>query len=386
MTTQRKPFKHLILFVAFIFGPAMWIPGLAQEGGPIVIGQRVKWHSNIMNEDRMLWIYTPDTSLASSTRYPVIYLLDGDGHFLHAAGVVQFLSSNNRMPQMMIVGISNTNRTRDLTPPPADTALPGSGGADTFLRSIKEELIPYVDAHYKTSPYRVLIGHSFGGIFALNALLKRPDLFNSYVIISPSLWWGKDTLVNQVLGLLKNPTKGKTFVYETVGNEGPRMVTPALRLKELIDNRPADGLEWKIKLMDAEDHGSIVHRSIYDGMEFIFSPWRFRGSLVAAGMAGLERHFRELSDRYGYQIDVPELVVNNLGYQYLFQNRLEEAIDVFKWNVQHYPDSWNVYDSLGEAYAKKGETRLAIENYEKSIVMNPNNTNGIQTVKKLKTK
>ena len=384
MRAQSKSWMRLVLFGVLILAIASCIPGLAQEGGPIVIGQRVKWHSNIMNEDRMLWIYTPDTSLASSTRYPVIYLLDGDGHFLHAAGIVQFLSSNNRMPQMMIVGIANTNRTRDLTPLPADTALPGSGGADMFLRSIKEELIPYVDSHYNTSPYRLLIGHSFGGLFALNALLKRPDLFNSYIIISPSLWWGSDTLVNQVLGFLKNPTKGKTFVYETVGNEGPRMVTPALRLKEVIDNRPADGLEWKIKLMDAEDHGSIVHRSIYDGMEYIFSPWRFRGDLVAAGMSGLERHFKELSERYGYQIDVPELLVNSLGYQYLFQNKLQEAIEVFKWNVKHYPNSWNVYDSLGEAYAKKGETKLAIQNYEQSVAMNPGNTNGIQVLKKLK--
>lgn len=379
---MRNAFKLFVVVLVLVH----CVPGLAQEGGPVVIGQRVKWHSNIMNEDRMLWIYTPDTSRTSTTRYPVIYLLDGDGHFLHATGIVQFLSANNRMPEMMIVGIANTNRNRDLTPPPADTAIAGSGGADTFLRTIKDELIPYIDKQYKTSPFKMLIGHSFGGIFAVNALLKQPDLFNAYIIISPSLWWQKDTLVNQVGAFLKSVRASKLFIYETVGNEGSGMVAPALRLMDKIETREADGLDWKIKLMETEDHGSIVHKSIYEGFEYIFAPWRFRGNLVAAGMPGLERHFKGLSERYGYQIDVPERMVNTLGYQYLFQDKLQEAITVFKWNVQHYPGSWNVYDSLGEAYAKKGETRLAIENYEKSIVMNPNNTNGIEIVKKLKAK
>jgi predicted alpha/beta superfamily hydrolase len=384
MTTHRTLRVQIILIGVLLLAVGTLVR--AQDGGPIVVGQRVKVHSNVMNEDRMLWIYNPDTTLSSSARYPVIYLLDGDGHFLHAAGVVQFLSQNGRMPQMIIVGIANTNRTRDLTPLPADTAFPGSGGADMFLRFIKDELIPYVDSHYKTAPFRMLIGHSFGGIFAVNALLTHPEIFNSYIIVSPSLWWGKDTLVNKIGAFLRKPLKLRAFVYETVGNEGPGMVTPALRVLQSIEASQVEGLEWRIKLLEAEDHGSIVHRTIYDGMEFIFSPWRMRGNLAAAGIPGLEEHYKRLSDRYGYQIDIPELVVNGLGYQYLAQNKLEEAIAVFKWNVQHYPGSWNVYDSLGEAIAKKGDTKLAIENYEKSIALNPNNTAGIEALRKLKAK
>jgi uncharacterized protein len=386
MKRNRTLRMHVILVGMLILLIAVCTTALGQDGGPVVIGQRVKIHSNVMNEDRMLWIYNPDTTLSSSARYPVIYLLDGDGHFLHATGVVQFLSQNGRMPRMMIVGIANTNRTRDLTPQPADTSFPGSGGAGTFLRFIKDELIPYIDSHYKTAPFKMLIGHSFGGIFAVNALITHPEIFNSYIIISPSLWWGKDTLVNQVGTFLRKPSSLRAFVYESVGNEGPGMVTPALRVLQSVETNQVQGLEWRIKLMETEDHGSIVHRSIYDGMEYIFSPWRIRGSLAAAGMTGLEEHYKKLSDRYGYKIDIPELAVNSLGYQYLAQNKLEEAVAVFKWNVQHYPGSWNVFDSMGEAFAMKGDTKLAIENYEKSIALNPNNTAGIEALKKLKAK
>lgn len=358
--------------------------GYGQAGAPIIAGQRVKFHSSILNEDRMLWIHTPDTTITSTMYCPVIYLMDGDSYFLQTSSIVQFLSGNNRMPDMIVVGILNTNRNRDLTPQPADTSVLGSGGADKLLQCIHDEIIPYVDAHYHTAPFRVLIGHSFGGIFALNALLTSPEIFESYIIISPSLWWGKDTMVSETRAFLRNHPKLRGFVYETIGDEGPRMVTPSLQLKDVVEANRGEGLEWKFKLMETEDHGTIVLKSIYDGLESIFSPWRIRGDLVALGMSGIEGHFKELSDKYGYQVEIPELLVNNFGYQYLGQNKVDEAIAVFTWNVQHYPQSWNVYDSLGEALAKKGATKAAIENYGKSVAMNPDNTNGIQFLKKLK--
>ncbi len=314
----------------------------------------------------------------------MIYLLDGDSYFLSTSGTMQFLSNNNKMPAMIVVGILNTNRTRDLTPLPTDTASTGSGGADRFLQCLTGEIMPYVESHYHTAPFRVLIGHSYGGIFALNAFLKEPEKFNAYIIISPSLWWGHDTLVAQTRTFLKSAPKLRTFVYETIGDEGPRMVTPSLELKNVVPANRIDGLDWTIRLMENEDHGTIVLRTIYDGLESIFSPYRMRGDLMAAGMDGIERHFSKLSERYGYDIQVPEQLVNNLGYQYLFQNKVDEAIAVFQWNVEHYPQSWNVFDSLGEALAKKGDTKAAIENYEKSIAMNPDNTNGKQFLKKLK--
>ena len=234
------------------------------------------------------------------------------------------------------------------------------------------------------APFRVLIGHSLSGIFALNAFLTRPEIFNSYVVINPSHWWGKDTLVAETRTFLKDHVKLRAFIYETIGDEGPRMVTPSLQLKNITEGTKPEGLEWKIRLMESENHGSIVLKSIYEGLEFIFAPWRIRENLVAIGMPGIERHFAELSQRYGYDVEIPQQLINNSGYQCFFQNRVDEAIEVFTWNVQHHPGSWNVYDSLGEAYAKKGDTKAAIANYEKSVVMNPDNTNGVQILKKLK--
>ncbi len=374
---------HLSLLLALTFLVCGSTP--AQDAGPIVVGQTVKLHSKIMNEDRMLWIYNPDTARLSTMQYPVIYLLDGESHFIHTTGVVQFLSNVDRIPKMLVVGIASTNRMRDFLPQPADTTLPLPGGADTFLKFIEDELIPYVDAHYRTAPFRVLVGHSIGGTFALHAFLSSPGVFNCYMLISPNLWWSNDTLVSRLEAFLRKPPTLKAFIYEThTMRESPRQFATVPQLVKLIETYKVEGLDWKVRFMQDETHASIVHRSIYDGLESLYSPWEITADLLAIGMPGLQRHYKKLSDRYGYQIDPPEDLVNGLGYQYFFQDKLEVAISIFKWNAQHYPNSWNVYDSLGEAYAKKGDTKLAIENYEKAIALNPDGKAGIETLKKLK--
>jgi TolA-binding protein len=81
-----------------------------------------------------------------------------------------------------------------------------------------------------------------------------------------------------------------------------------------------------------------------------------------------------------------EQSINDAGYQMMEGGKLKEAIELFKTNVQLFPQSWNTYDSLGEAYAKAGDTALAIQNYEKSVQLNPKNESGIAALAKLKGK
>ncbi|TFH66787.1 MAG: alpha/beta hydrolase [Gemmatimonadales bacterium] len=103
---------------------------------------------------------------------------------------------------MIVVAIPNTgDRTRDLTPASetehAGTGFPTAGGADRFLGFLADELIPHIDSTYRTETFRVLVGHSIGGLFATHALLTRPDLFRGYVAISPILWWNRKSLVDE---------------------------------------------------------------------------------------------------------------------------------------------------------------------------------------------
>ena len=122
-------------------------------------------------------------------------------------------------PEMIVVAVRNTDRTRDLTPspftpdPPEDgegedgdegdgeNPMPTAGGAGAFLDFFERELFPFVEERYRTQPYRIVIGHSFGGLFAVHALVHRPAAFDAYVAISPSLWWANGVVVDRAESL-----------------------------------------------------------------------------------------------------------------------------------------------------------------------------------------
>ena len=152
----------------------------------------------------------PRGNADGKTAYPVAYLTDGDD-FINAVGAVtDFLAKIGRAPELILVGIPHTDRTRDLTPTHVETADDGinvwqtksSGGADKFLQFIETELMPEVEKRYRTQPFRVLAGHSLGGLFAVHALSTRPGLFNVYVAVSPSLWWDGQSEVNRFEGFI----------------------------------------------------------------------------------------------------------------------------------------------------------------------------------------
>ena len=154
----------------------------------------VQLESKVLAETRTILVRTPASYAGGARAYPVLYMTDGDRQIGHTAAVVDFLAREGRMPEVIIVGINNTDRTRDLTPTKVETmgggfATPTSGGGDRFLDFISTEVIPYVEKNYRTQPYRVFAGHSFGGLFAMHTFFTRPALFNGVIAVSPSLTW-----------------------------------------------------------------------------------------------------------------------------------------------------------------------------------------------------
>ena len=346
----------------------------AQETAePIVIGEKLKIHSQVLNEDRELLIYKPTSYENPDNRYPVLYLLDGDVHFHHTTGIIQFLASNGRIPEMIVVALPNTDRNRDLTPPTqvdSDNAFPTSGGADNFLRFINDELIPFVDNSYRTYPYRTLVGHSFGGLFAIHSLLTRHEVFNDYIAISPSLWWNDAAVVAKADSILKINSVLNASLYMTMGNEGKRMLGSAWKLAAIFEEKAPASFHWNFKLMEEETHGSIPHRSTYIGLETLHSDWRIPNLITLVendGIEAVDKHYQLLSKKYGYTILTPEQTINQLGYWYLGQKKNEIAINLFKRNVEAYPKSANVYDSLGDGYKANNQLEMAKENYKKAV-------------------
>jgi predicted alpha/beta superfamily hydrolase len=356
--------------------------GDGEDSEPIIIGQRTSIHSAVLNEGRPVLIYTPPGYDQSSDRYPVLYLLDGDGHFHHASGVTQFLSNNNRAPAMIVVGVPNltqNGRTRDLTPPItlADTAnpFPAAGGAGDFLRFLTDELQPWVESRYRTQPFDILVGHSFGGLFVTYALMENPDAFQAYLSISPSLWWDQQQFVAKAATMFDEDTELRSWLYMTMGNEGGAMLAGAWSLAGILETSAPESFRWAWNHMPDEDHGSVPHRSLYDGLEWIFEGWNLP-NLFALGMSEggeewveIEKHYSELSDRFGIEARVPEQRVNQIGYALLGNQRVDDAIRVFERNTKLYPGSANVYDSLGDAYDAACRWEEAKDNYGRAYRM-----------------
>lgn len=334
---------------------------------------RMTIKSNVLGEDRVILVRTPAGYENNKVSYPVLYMTDGDAQMAHTASTVEFLARNGRMSELIVVGITNTDRTRDLTPTKASRVdlaqSPTAGGADNFLKFIETELIPDIEKRYRVQPYRILAGHSLGGLFAVHVMVTRPELFGSYVAVSPSLQWADEATLKKAEEFLKTRKELNATLFTSLGNEQGDIGDSFDLFKQALSRSQIKNFEWQAEQLKDEDHGSVVLRSHYLGMRKIYDGWQMpqdQTGTVAGGMKGVDEHYQKLSQKFGYAIPVPEGLINQVGYQYLFGGKSEEAIATFKLNVERYPNSANVYDSLGEAYERDGKLDLATPLYEKA--------------------
>jgi predicted alpha/beta superfamily hydrolase len=346
--------------------------------------KRLAIKSAVLGEERIVLVRTPAGYESNKVSYPVLYMTDGDGHMGHTASTIEFLTQNGRISDLIVVGVTNTDRTRDLTPvkstdkdPAGNLRFPTSGGADNFLKFFQTELIPEIEKQYRVQPYRIFAGHSLGGLFAIHAMISKPGLFNSYIAVSPSLQWENGEALKRAQDFLKNQKEFKATLFVSLGNEPGPIGESFDSFKDALSKSNIKGFEWQAERMADEDHGSVVLRSHYFGLRKVFDGWQMPrdpdSGALAGGLKGVDAHYKTLSEKFGYSIPTPENLINQLGYQFLFQNNPEEAIAAFKANVERYPASANVYDSLAEAYERGGRIDLAEPLYDKARVLGEQN-------------
>lgn len=255
-------------------------PSQADHSKPFVLGVIDEIQSSVLSEKRILNIYLPEGySKTDTTKYPVVYLLDGsaDEDFIHITGLFQF---NNfpwidRVPKSIIVGIANVDRKRDFTYPTTietdKKRYLTAGHSDKFITFLEKELQPFIEKKYKTNANKMLIGQSLAGLLATEILLKKPALFNKYIIISPSLWWDNGSL----LSLSSANINQETGIYIGVGKEGltpgdiPRvMEVDANLLAEKL--RKAKNTSVHFDYLPAEDHATITHQAVFNALRLLY--------------------------------------------------------------------------------------------------------------------
>jgi predicted alpha/beta superfamily hydrolase len=188
------------------------------------------------------------------------------------AGLVQFCNFPwvNILPPAIVVGIANVDRKRDFTFPTTIEAdkkdFPTTGGSAKFISFIETELQPFVEQQFRTDGSKTLIGQSLGGLLATEILFKKPALFNNYLIISPSLWWDRESLLKHGATALAGQ---QLNVHISVGKEGRVMKRDAKRLFRKVKAVPGNRITVGYNYLGREDHASILHLAVYEGFKWL---------------------------------------------------------------------------------------------------------------------
>lgn len=363
----------------------------AQNSELITIGKKESIYSNVLNENRKIWIYTPPItalSLSPDKRYPVLYLLDGDAHFFSTVGIIQQLSQangNGVLPEMIVVAIENTNRLRDFVPSDDLTKT------NPFVDFLSTELIPHIDTNYNTSPYRLLVGHSLGGLTAIDILTKVPQLFNAYIAIDPSMWYNNEKFLNNTITQLSKHNMNEKKLFVGAANTMPDGMTlsqlksdnsfETLHIRSILKlddflKMNTNGLLYVHKYYEKERHNTIPLICEYDGLRFIFDFYHLDlfekdfASPTALIASKLKTHYANVSEKMGYKNSAPERFINYLAYEALGGNHFDKAQALFKLNIEWYPGSSSVYNSYADYFLAKKDTTNAIENYKKALQVN----------------
>jgi len=371
-----------------------------QAVSDFTLGKVFAIESTVLNEQREYMVSLPASYQGDDfyieKSYPVLVVLDGERLFELAAGMVHAMSSGGteQIPEMIVVGVPNTDRSRDMLPNYDIEAgqEANASGAVSFRRFLEEELVPAVQENYRTTNCRILVGHSYSGLFAADSFLESTE-FNGYVAIDPSLWWDDRVLVKRANQLLAAKEKFTSSIYFGQANnpfnegmEAGRLGRALQAFTRTLDTLKVDGLRYQTRFYPDEDHYSIPLITLYHGFQFVFEGYKYPLNQVK-GTSGelIRQHYLSLSERMGGQLLPPGKLLNQVGLYLLEEEGYgSDAIKILEFNKESYPGSHIPWFSLAEAYRLSGNYELAIGHYSECIRLDPSNDEARARIAELK--
>lgn len=365
-TKNHQMTKTITKLIALLF-----ISIVSAQHKPITItlGTEYKMSSTILKEDRTLLIHTPENYTTSNKKYPVIYVLDGNGHFNHAVNAATLLAENGRMPASIIVGIPNNpgTRGRDL-----------GRGRNQFKKYIKEEVIPFVNNNYRTGSHKTLFGHSMAGAFTLNYLATDSSLFDSYIAASPVIQIFNSELLDKFSSLFKsNPDIAKPvfFTLTDAEAEGERATKAMNKFVALLENEAPKSLRWKYDFMENQIHMTTPYLTMYKGFTEVFYDYQaprfssFKEYTNRGGMKGLQNYYTKRADKYNVKALIAENTLRQLAMVMLRDNQEKLGLELLVLNTKNYPNSLGALNSLARAYVRLKQTKNAKKTYQTAIAL-----------------
>ena len=366
----------------------------SQSSKDLVIAKNIKINSVVLGEERTVYISIPPDYAGSKESYPVLYVLDG---WTGIIGLANNLSDFGLCPEMIVVVIEQVNPGRDLFPSqpkymrgfhPAKPWYNNKeenelvlapkceicGQADKYLSFIESELIPFIDKNYRTLPYRICSGHSRGALCVTHAFLSHTNIFNSYIALSPPLYWDDGLLLRTAEEkLLGKDLKYKQIYFSIGEKEDPSTIADAHSFANILKVKASAELRWKLDYQENEDHGSGAINGIINGLRFIYDGWRYdTDKMKAGGITAIDNFYKNLTERYGYEISPGVDTFNSIGWGVLMDGNQDKAFKIFEENTRRHPNSSSAYRYLAEGYLKVDNIDMAVKTYEKALVLATN--------------
>ena len=335
--------------------------------------------SAILHEDRKIVVSLPAEYSETDSHYPVLYLTDGFQNIEHVRGSVEVLTRTGHIPPIIIVGIKSKNRVRDFTFSTSPQHAK-SGGGKNFLDFMESELIPYIDTTYRTHPFKILEGHSLGGLFAASVLLEKPDLFQAFIVMSPAFWWNGEELTQKAKSFFaSNRALTKTMFFGIGKDESGEefgMRKELTNFVETLKTYEQMSINYRHQEFEDEGHMSAPLLSNYYGLKHTFSDLVYSDEFLANYSDDVFiKKERELTRKYGESAKRTGESYYSLGAA-IYQKNLPGAITVFKRSVEVYPNDINLITTLAQLYEGNDEIAHAINIYQYAIEVSIKNEFG----------
>ena len=284
------------------------------------------------------------------------YLLDGDIPVLSEAYFILRHLGFRSLPPMIVVGVKNTDRNRDM--------IPGtkSEGAQKFMRFFSEELIPHIENKYSVENFRIIYGASNAGLFVLHSLLTDPAIFSAHIASSPTIIWSKEYMAEKLSAAAKDSSELKNFLYVIYADNDWTKVRDTLKeYLPALEPLRERGLRLETRYVPEEGH--VPLNSLYHGLLALFDGYSYPDEKRRhEGLDSLIAYYRNYSERIGYRVQVPFSALNGAGQSLLFrQKKIKEAIEVFELMKRHYPNEGSCDMMLAVSYYKDNNLKKSRE-------------------------
>ena len=381
----------VILFKALVFG--ILPTQLAYSHGPHSYDELAQnlptlhtIQSSYPNEIREFHVQLPISyEFYPQDRYPVLYMLDADRPFIfrETINITNTLIDRHKMPELIIVFLPNSSgeaRSRDYTP---------SQQADQFLDFIEFELLPYIDANFRTEPLNILSGESRSGLLVVHSLLNRPHLFGAHIATSPALWHDDNMVISEARQFLQSTDSLRNFLYMNIGGEENENISNSFDRMDFVLRRMAPaGLNWQADFAEFESHGTTRPLGHYIALRKFFTNWdkpwndipTFDVFDEKGGLDMMINRYQALSAEYGYTVK-PIGLIDAANY-YLSIGEANEAIRILNANTEYYPNSVEAFLELSKAYYATGDRESTLQSAGSAeiVAKNTGDTKGLEAI------